>query len=130
MQLVEFLKVVECSAAKGEFDVDVPTNLSVVMSESAYNRVRLDGARVFFNETVSCGDLRRYDDLADTIPDCLKELHREVKENYVSDAIERATNIRLDDEQLGAVLADEKVMKVTARAGSGKTRVLGRVNNF
>jgi DNA helicase-4 len=122
-EMAELLKRIECSAAEGVFEIDVPPHLATVLA-GAYDRALRAGAKIYFKRIIENGDLPSYDAVSKSAPGCLQEVSKKIKAHHVSDAIEHATNIRLDEEQLDAVLADDKVMKVTARAGSGKTRVL------
>ena len=123
-RIASFLKEVQGAAIKGIFDVGIPDELADVIDDAAYNNALHAGSRIYFQEYIQDGDLMNYDGLKFHLPNSLKQLHQEIKAKYVSQAIEISTKIRLDNEQLNAVLADEKVIKVTARAGSGKTRVL------
>ena len=122
-EMSDFLKQVKASAVEGVFNLIVPDHLASVI-DRAYERALIAGGRVYLKGIIYNGDLRNYDLASGAVPHCLRELSKQIKAQYVADAIERATDIRLDGEQLEAVLADDHVMKVTARAGSGKTRVL------
>lgn len=122
-EIAELIRRIESSAARGVFHTDVPSHLETAMV-GAYDRALLCGTRVYLNGIIQRGDLPNYDRISETLPACLQMLSKEIKARYVSGAIGHATGICLDAEQLEAVIADESVMKVTARAGSGKTRVL------
>lgn len=123
-RIASFLEDVKTAAMEGKFDVGIPDALADVIDDGAYNNALHAGSRIYFQGSIQDGDIINYDSLEFSIPNSLKQIHQEIKAKYVSQAIEIATKIRLDNEQLNAVLADDKVMKVTARAGSGKTRVL------
>lgn len=120
----DFLAKVTSSATEGEFNVTIPHLLKKIIKKNDYNSALLAGASSYFTKTIKSADLQNYDSIVDDAPHSLKELSQEIKAVYVSDAILSDTGIRLDEEQLQAVIATDKVMKVTARAGSGKTRVL------
>lgn len=120
----DFLVKVTSSATEGVFNVTISQLLEKIVTKKEYNTAILTGARSYFIRTIKDGDLQNYDSLAADAPHFLKELSQEIKADYVSDAILSDTGIHLDEEQLQAVIAADKVMKVTARAGSGKTRVL------
>ena len=120
----DFLAKVTSSATEGEFNLTIPQLLEKIINQNEYNSALLTGARSYFTKTIKSGSLKNYDSIVDDAPHSLKELSQEIKAVYVSDAILSDTGIRLDEEQLQAVIATDNVMKVTARAGSGKTRVL------
>ena len=120
----DFLVKVKSSATEGEFTLTIPPLLQKVINKNDYNSAILAGASSYFTKTIKTADLQNYDRIVDDAPHHLKALCKEIKAKYVSNAIEQTTGIRLDGEQLEAVIATDKVMKVTARAGSGKTRVL------
>jgi DNA helicase-4 len=120
----DFLAKVTSSATEGEFNVTIPHLLEKIIKQNDYKSALLAGASSYFTKTIKSADLQNYDSIVDDAPHSLKELSQEIKAVYVSDAILSDTGIRLDEEQLRAVIATNKVMKVTARAGSGKTRVL------
>ena len=120
----DFLAKVTSSATEGEFNLTIPQLLEKIINQNEYNSAILTGARSYFTKTIKSGPLKNYDSIVDDAPHSLKELSQEIKAVYVSDAILSDTGIRLDEEQLQAVIATDNVMKVTARAGSGKTRVL------
>ena len=61
--------------------------------------------------------------MSSTIPNNLVDLHKKIKKEFLYNVFV-SVDYDLDSEQLDSALAQDNLIKVTARAGSGKTRIL------
>ena len=115
---------IESKATKGIFYAEIEESIRCLICDKDFFSAVARGARRYFENEIRAGDLPSYDKLGLNIPSELRAIFLEVKMGFVKDAIKEAIDIELDPDQLQVVIASDSKLKVIARAGSGKTRVL------
>lgn len=87
------------------------------------NQVVAQQIESILKRAAQAGDLRTFDAIVNKLPEEFREQGRSVKDSFVKSFFERL-GVALDDAQVDAITSNAIYNKVTARAGSGKTRLL------